>query len=93
MRLQQGMKLTEVVQTIDGTGEFCWRLTNACHAHGGFFTALAGWAQALDAKAFQQEQAAAQILSTGLVLFNGLLIGAFAIAVFGLLLAIINSNL
>ncbi|MDB6112005.1 MAG: Type secretory pathway component PulF-like protein [Pedosphaera sp.] len=88
--LKQGMKLTEAVQAIDDTGEFHWRLTNACHAQGGFFKAMAGWNLALDAKAFQQEQATAQVVSTGMVVLNGVVVAVIAITVFQLLLSIIN---
>jgi type II secretory pathway component PulF len=80
--LKQGMKLTEAVGIVDDAGEFRWRLANACHANGGFFEALAGWNQALDAKAFQQEQAAAQVITTAIVLVNGLVVGAVVVAIF-----------
>lgn len=56
--LRQGLQLTEAVSVMDDAGEFHWRLKNACHAKGGFFQAIAGWNRSLDAKAFQQEQAA-----------------------------------
>ncbi|HWY76251.1 MAG TPA: type II secretion system F family protein [Verrucomicrobiae bacterium] len=92
-RLREGMKLTEAVAVIDDSGEFRWRLTNACHAHGGFFRAIAGWNRSLDAKAFQQEQAAAQLITTALVAINGVIIGIFAVSVFRVLISIVNSYL
>ena len=91
--LKQGMKLTEAVQLMDDTGEFRWRLANAVHAHGGFFKALAGWNEALDARAFQQEQATAQAVTTGLVLLNGIFVGLIVISVFGVIISIINAGL
>jgi general secretion pathway protein F len=91
--LKQGMKLTEAVQAIDDTGEFRWRLANAWHAEGGFFRAIAGWNRALDAKAFQQEQATAQVVTTGMVVLNGVIVAAMAVSVFQLLLSIINAAL
>ncbi len=91
--LKQGMKLTEAVQLMDDTGEFRWRLANAVHAHGGFFKALAGWNEALDAKAFQQEQATAQAVTTGLVLINGIFVGLIVVSVFGVIISIINAGL
>jgi type II secretory pathway component PulF len=91
--LKQGRKLTEAVQAIDDTGEFRWRLANACHAQGGFLTAMAGWNLALDAKAFQQEQATAQVVTTGLVVLNGAIVAVMAISVFQVLLSIINMSL
>jgi type II secretory pathway component PulF len=90
--LKQGMKLTQAVQTMDDSGEFAWRLTNAVHGNGGFLPALAGWHESLDAKAFQQEQAAAHGITTALVLWNGLFVGAVVISVFMFLISIINEG-
>jgi type II secretory pathway component PulF len=84
-RLAQGQSLTEAVHALDDAGEFRWRLTNAVHAHGGFVRALRGWLEALDARAFQQEQAAAHVLSTTLVVVNGVVVGCVCAGVFGLL--------
>jgi general secretion pathway protein F len=92
-RLKRGMKLTEAVEAVDDSGEFRWRLTNATHAHGGFLSALAGWHEALDAKAFQQEQAAAHSVTTGLVLLNGLFVGAVVVSVFAFLVSIVDAGL
>jgi type II secretory pathway component PulF len=89
--LQRGVKLTEAVQALDDTGEFRWRLTNAAHAQGGFLRALAGWHESLDAKAFQQEQAAAHLVTSALVVANGTLVALVAIAVFSALISIINA--
>ena len=92
-RLAEGVKLTEAISVLDDAGEFHWRLTNARHAHGGFLQALAGWCDALDAKAFQQEQATAQLATTGLVLFNGVIVAFIAVACFGALIAIVKEGL
>jgi type II secretory pathway component PulF len=88
--LKQGVKLTEAIQIMDDSGEFRWRLTNALHAQGGFFKAIAGWNESLDAKAFQQQQATAQVVTSGLVVMNGLFVGTIAVSVFSVLIAIIN---
>jgi type II secretory pathway component PulF len=84
-RLAAGQSLTEAVHALDDAGEFRWRLTNAVHAHGGFVRALRGWLEALDARAFQQEQAAAHVLSTTLVVVNGVVVGCVCAGVFGVL--------
>jgi len=89
--LQRGVKLTEAVQALDDSGEFRWRLTNAAHAQGGFLRALAGWHESLDAKAFQQEQAAAHVVTSALVVANGTLVALVAIAVFSALTSMINA--
>jgi len=90
--LQRGVKLTEAVRRLDDSGEFHWRLTNAAHGNGGFLSALSGWHDALEAKAFQEEQAVAQLITTALVLLNGLLVGILAVAVFQILIAIIDAG-
>jgi type II secretory pathway component PulF len=90
--LKQGTKLTEAVQAVDDSGEFAWRLTNAIHGHGCFLRALAGWHESLDARAFQQEQTAAHGITTGLVVWSGVFIGAVVVSVFSVLVAFTNAG-
>jgi len=80
--LRRGVALTEAIKYVDGSGEFRWRLRNAVHAQGGFVQALAGWHEALDAKAYQQEQAAAHVISTAFVVAIGSIVGLVGFAVF-----------
>ncbi len=80
--LQQGVKLTKAIQRLDDTGEFRWRLENATHNQGGFTAALTGWHDSLEAKAYQQEQAVSQIVTTALVILNGVLVGLICLAFF-----------
>jgi len=89
--LAQGLKLTDALRRLDGRREFEWRLANAAQGQGGFVAALRGWFQALDAKAFQQEQAAAQTLTTAVVLWNGFVIGAFVVGVFLFLISLVET--
>ncbi len=91
--LGHGEKLDEAVRTFDDNGEFHWRLANAVHARGGFLDALRGWHAALDAKAFQQEEAATHIVTSGLVILNGLVVALIATAMFGLLVMILKGAL
>jgi len=91
--LQDGAKLDDAVRAFDDTGEFHWRLTNAIHARGGFLGALRGWHEALDAKAFQQEETATHALTSGLVILNGVVVGLIAIGMFGMLVMILKHTL
>ncbi len=91
--LERGLKLAQAVEMIDDSGEFRWRLTQAVGRERGFVEAIAGWREALDAKAYQQEQASAQIASTALVLLNGVFVAIIALSVFGVLISIINAGL
>lgn len=91
--LQGGAKLEDAVRGFDDNGEFHWRLTNATHAHGGFLQALYGWHEALDAKAFQQEEATTHTVTSGLVVMNGVVVALIATAMFGVLVAILNGML
>lgn len=68
--LQKGARLSDAITLLDDTGEFQWRLANSAHHSCNFQRALEGWQLSLDAKAFQQEQAAAQAISTGFVIVN-----------------------
>jgi type IV pilus assembly protein PilC len=88
--LAKGVKLDDAVRAFDDTGEFHWRLTNATHAHGGFLQALRGWHEALDAKAFQQEETATHIATSGLVILNGLVVALIAISMFGMLVMLLR---
>jgi len=89
--LEQGVKLDEAVHGFDDSGEFHWRLTNAAHTRGGFLSALRGWHESLDAKAFQQEEATAHAMASGLVIMNGVVVGLIATATFGILIAILRA--
>jgi type II secretory pathway component PulF len=89
--LQRGITLPEALARMDDAGEFRWRLANAVFGGGGFSAALSGWQEALDAKAFQQEQIAAQLASTSLVLLNGVLVALLAVGVFQMLVNLVWS--
>ncbi len=89
-RLSEGVALPEAVRAMDDTGELHWRLSNALRSQGGFLRALAGWHDALDAKAFQMEQGAAQVVSTLLVLVSGAVVGAIVIAIFLVIIRLIQ---
>ena len=91
-RLQAGVKLPEAVGAVDDSGELQWRLSNALRRGSGFVRALTGWHEALDAKAFQLEQAAAQLTTTFLVLINGVIVASIMIAVFLVIIFIINQT-
>lgn len=91
--LESGMKLDDAIRAFDATGEFHWRLTNAAHARSGFLEALRGWHEALDAKAFQQEETATHAVTSGLVVMNGVIVGLIAIAMFGLLVMVLKGVL
>jgi type IV pilus assembly protein PilC len=91
--LQGGARLDDAVRAFDDGGEFHWRLTNASHARGGFLAALRGWHEALDAKAFRQEETATHALTSGLVILNGVVVGLVATGMFGLLVMILKYTL
>jgi general secretion pathway protein F len=90
--LKQGRSLTDAMRAMDDSGEFQWRLTNATHSRSGFLAALSGWHDALNAKSFQLEQAAAHVVSTALVLLNGLFVACVVISVFSFLISIVNAG-
>jgi type II secretory pathway component PulF len=91
--LENGVKLDDAVRAFDDSGEFHWRLTNATHAQGGFLNALRGWHEALDARAFRQEETATHAMTSGLVILNGVVVAFIATAMFGILIAILRGAL
>jgi hypothetical protein len=88
--LESGLNLPLALRHFDREAEFGWRLANAAHEPNGFAAALSGWMEALDAKAFEEEQAFSQIVSTGLVLANGLLVALVVVGAFHILVSITN---
>jgi type II secretory pathway component PulF len=88
--LNEGVKLPEAIRAMDESRELGWRLSNALRGSGGFLKALSGWHDALDAKAFQLEQTAAQTTTTALVLCNGLVVGCIVVGLFVALIQVIN---
>jgi type II secretory pathway component PulF len=91
-RLRQGVKLPEAIRALDSSPELQWRLANALQRGAGFVRTLTGWHEALDAKAFQQHQATAQVTTSVLVLVNGLIVASILIAVFLVLIQLINGS-
>jgi type II secretory pathway component PulF len=75
---------------LDDSGELQWRLSNALRGTGGFARALTGWHEALDAKAFQLEQTAAQVTTALLVLLNGFIVACILIGMFLPLIQLLN---
>ena len=90
--LRQGVPLPQALAAIDPSGEFHWRLTNALRSGKNFFAALTGWLEGLDAQAFRQQQTFGQLVTTGLVLYNGLMVALFAVYVFGGFTAVIEEG-
>lgn len=90
--LTAGTNLIDALRRLDGRGELKWRFENAAKNQGGFASALAGWLEALDTRAFQHEQTAAQVLTTSLVVFNGVVVGTFMVVLFGFLVDIVKAG-
>ncbi len=91
--LSRGLSVHEALGELDRSGELEWRLANAARGRGGFTAALTGWQEALDAQAFQQEQTAVQLLTSALVLANGLFVGLLAAGVFQVLIHVTGEGL
>jgi hypothetical protein len=91
--LRAGISLPEAVRKLDRAGEFGWRLKNAWRGPGDFSRGIAGWLEALETKAFQQEQTAAHWATTGLVLLNGVIVGLFIAGLFSGLIMILEEGL
>jgi type IV pilus assembly protein PilC len=90
--LRAGRPFSEALKRLDDSRQLQWRLANAVQGRGGFLMALNGWLETLDAKAFQQEQATAHAITSGLVLLNGLVVGTLITGVFMALVALIDAG-
>jgi len=88
--LSNGIPLPQAVSAMDDSGELQWRLRNTFERGRNFVRSLTSWHEALDAKAFQLEQTAAQFTTTGIVLFNGVIVGCIVTAVFLALIDLIS---
>lgn len=91
--LRAGHNLAAALGRVDETGELRWRLANAAASPGGFRAGLDGWLEGLDARAFQQEQAVAQVVTTGIVLANGAVVGSLAVGTFMILISVIQAGI
>ncbi len=105
-RLSKGVPLIEALRGIDPAREFQWRFANGWRGSGRggdgnpvnssrapFTENLKGWFEALDLRAQQQEQNAAQIWTSGLVVFNGVMVGWMAVGLFQGLLLVMDSQM
>jgi type II secretory pathway component PulF len=90
--LKSGRGLAEALTRLDDRLELAWRVRNAAAGVAGFRVALAGWLASLDARAFRQEQSAAHVLTTAVVLFNGVLVGFLVVGTFQVLVRIVNEG-
>jgi type II secretory pathway component PulF len=88
--VRAGTPLPQALQTVDPAGELRWRMENAARGDRRFVDALRGWQRALDARADRYEEAAVHVVSTGLVVLSGTMVGFICIGIFGLLLSIVR---
>lgn len=91
-QLRSGLALPDAIAQLDSDEEFGWRLRNAVHSGKDFFAALSGWLEALEARAYQQQQAFGQGVTTMLVLYNGAMVGLFAWFVFHAITLVIEEG-
>jgi type II secretory pathway component PulF len=90
--LRQGRTLAQAARHLDQAGDLQWRLANAAQGRARFLDALRGWHEALDAQAYQLEQTASHLLTTALVIINGIMVGLVVTGVLGLLIAFIDEG-
>jgi len=91
--LAAGQPLTEALSLIDARGELKWRFQQAAEGGTRFETALAGWCDALQARADQLQQTGMQLLSVGLLLINALFVGLIVFDLFRVLIQITEQAL
>jgi type II secretory pathway component PulF len=90
--LKNGASLPDALKAIEKDREFQWRWLNALRSGHGFFAALRGWHEALEARAFQQEQAAAHAVTSLVVVLNGIVVLFLTSAVFLIIISVIEEG-
>lgn len=88
-KLVAGIALPEALGEL-GRAQFAWRFRNAAHGGRGFVEALRGWHEALEAEATRSEDVAAHLISSAMVIFNGVMVGLMVCAVFIALTNVVN---
>lgn len=91
--LAAGQPLVEALGRLDDRGELRWRFEQAAAGGVRFEDALAGWCDALQARADQMQQTAMHLFATGLLFCNALLVGTLAYDVFYVLIQITEKGL
>lgn len=91
-RVASGVALPQALDAMKVGREFHWRWANALRGGKDFFTALRGWHEWLNAKAFQQEQAAAHVMTSALVLVNGAIVMLLTAALFQLIAGLVEQE-
>lgn len=91
--LAAGQPLVEALGRMDDRSELRWRFEQAAAGGTRFEDALAGWCDALQARADQLQQTAMHLFATCLLFCNALLVGLLAYDVFYVLIQITEKGL
>lgn len=89
--LAEGRGLVEALGGFDPSGELRWRIANAIRGGQPFVAALRGWREALDARAYREEQGTAHGITSALILLNGLVVALVVLSLFGALVQLIDA--
>jgi len=90
--LRSGTPLPEALRHLDNDRGLAWRLRNAGHTPERFSASLQGWLEAQSAKAFQEEQATAHLVTSAFVVFNGGVVGFMIVGIFQTLIAVTEAG-
>jgi type II secretory pathway component PulF len=89
-KLSSGIPLTQAISGFDEEGQLQWRVATAAQSGIGFVPALRGWHQTLEGEAFRQEETAAHLSTTALLILNGAAVACVVIAIFAVFVAVVN---
>lgn len=88
-KLAAGVALPAALGELEQT-QLTWRFQSAAGSGRRFVDALRHWHEALEAEAARSEDVAAHLLSSGMVVFNGVMVGLMVSAVFVALSSMVN---
>ncbi|MBI1178827.1 hypothetical protein GC207_15450 [bacterium] len=89
-KLRDGVRFVDALAAVDPAGELKWRWEIAAQSGIPFREALEGWHETLNVRAVKAEQYASNYATTGLIVLNGVIVGAVVIGVFQFLTSIMQ---
>jgi type II secretory pathway component PulF len=90
--LRAGAKLPDALSRVDDARELRWRWRVAAETQLPFEHALEGWHESLNAQAVKAEMSSSNLLTSSLILLNGVIVGLIVIGIFQFFTTIIEET-
>lgn len=90
--LRAGARLPDALARLDNARELQWRWQVAARSLAPFARALDGWHEALNAQAVKAEISTANLVTSTLIVLNGVLVGLVVVGIFQFFVTIIEET-